>query len=172
LHYVYDWSGRNSVAAVVGPVNESVWEHLKLGYWALILFSSFEFKLFDRKVNNFFLAKLVGVVLLNLTILTIYYTYSALTPHNIIWLDISSYIIGVIICQWVAYRLYFTSEFVILKLPSLLLFVAIGVLFGYFTFHPPHKEIFKDERNGTYGVPLSSISHNSGKPILYQDQSL
>ena len=30
LHFVYQWSGKNSAVAVISSVNESVWEHMKL----------------------------------------------------------------------------------------------------------------------------------------------
>ena len=30
LHFLYEWSGENTLAALVSGVNESVWEHMKL----------------------------------------------------------------------------------------------------------------------------------------------
>jgi len=29
-HFFYDWSGQNIIVGMFCPVNESVWEHLKL----------------------------------------------------------------------------------------------------------------------------------------------
>ena len=43
LHYFYPWFGENRILGAFVPVNESVWEHLKLGYWGLLLFSIPEF---------------------------------------------------------------------------------------------------------------------------------
>ena len=49
LHYFYPWFGENRVLGAFVPVNESVWEHLKLGYWGLVLFSIPEyFKIKDK----------------------------------------------------------------------------------------------------------------------------
>ena len=36
LHFTYDWSNKSLIVALFSSVNESVWEHLKLGYWALV----------------------------------------------------------------------------------------------------------------------------------------
>lgn len=37
LHFCFDWSGRRRLLAVFAPVNESVWEHLKMAYWPLLV---------------------------------------------------------------------------------------------------------------------------------------
>jgi hypothetical protein len=30
LHFLFDWTDRNVATALFSPVNESIWEHLKL----------------------------------------------------------------------------------------------------------------------------------------------
>ena len=30
LHFAYEWSGNNNIVGLVTPVNESVWEHMKI----------------------------------------------------------------------------------------------------------------------------------------------
>ena len=50
-HYIYKWSEKSSLVALIAPVNESVWEHLKLGLWAVILFSFIEY-VFLRKIGS------------------------------------------------------------------------------------------------------------------------
>ena len=37
LHFVYDWSGGNQIAAAFSGVNESTWEHMKLLFFPLFL---------------------------------------------------------------------------------------------------------------------------------------
>jgi len=39
LHYIFTWTHESRVLGFFVPVNESVWEHLKLGYLSLVLFS-------------------------------------------------------------------------------------------------------------------------------------
>lgn len=33
-HFTYDWSNQIPIVGVISPVNESVWEYLKLGFWS------------------------------------------------------------------------------------------------------------------------------------------
>lgn len=40
-HFFYDWSGRNPLAALISPVNESIWEHMKLLFFPSLLWSLF-----------------------------------------------------------------------------------------------------------------------------------
>ena len=42
-HFLFEWSGRRPVMGIFAPVNESVWEHLKMGYWGMIVYSVGEY---------------------------------------------------------------------------------------------------------------------------------
>lgn len=152
LHYLYSWTGNSKIVGLFVPVNESVWEHLKLGYWSVVLFSIAEYLKIKNSINNYYFAKLIGVLAFEITILLIFYSYTFIAGKNIFLIDIFSYITGAIVCQ------YFTHKFFRLK-PflkffngiSLAAFIAIGVLFGVTTFYPPRVAIFKDTNTNTFG---------------------
>lgn len=38
LHFVYGLSGYWHPIGIIAAVNESVWEHLKLGFWPTVIF--------------------------------------------------------------------------------------------------------------------------------------
>lgn len=40
-HFLYDWSGRLPVVGLFAPVNESVWEHMKLLFFPMLLYALF-----------------------------------------------------------------------------------------------------------------------------------
>ena len=42
LHFVYSWTGNNSIIGLFAPVNESTWEHMKLLYFPMLLFCAAE----------------------------------------------------------------------------------------------------------------------------------
>ena len=47
LHFVYEWSGESLFVGIFSPINESVWEHLKLLFFPMsvwILIGYFIFK--------------------------------------------------------------------------------------------------------------------------------
>ena len=47
-HFFYEWSGNNFFVGMFSPVNESVWEHMKLAFFPMLLFS-FAANLFLKK---------------------------------------------------------------------------------------------------------------------------
>ena len=153
LHYLYSWSGNSKIVGFFVPVNESVWEHLKLGYWSVLLFSIPEYLQINNSVNNYYWAKLMGVLALELTILIIYYSYKIIVGENILVIDIFSYIMGAIISQYLTYKIFNLKPFSrYFKTISVALFIALGVLFGVTTYDPPHLPIFKDNNTNTYGI--------------------
>lgn len=41
-HFLYDWTGSNAIAGLFVPVNESVWEHMKLLFFPMLLYCALE----------------------------------------------------------------------------------------------------------------------------------
>ena len=153
LHYLFSWSDNSKIIGLFAPVNESVWEHLKLGYWSVVLFSFVEYFLIKHSVNNYFFSKAIGVLTLEITILIIYYGYTFIAGVNILWIDIGSYILGAIICQYLSYLFFMRKPFSkLVNRISLLAFIGIGVLFAVTTYYPRHAALFKDNNNNTYGI--------------------
>jgi len=153
LHYLYSWTGNSKIIGLFVPVNESVWEHLKLGYWSLVLFSFVEFSQIKYRVNNYYFAKLIGILSLETIIILIFYGYTFIIGKNILLIDILSYVIGAIVCQYLTYiflQLKPLSKFT--DKISLAAFIAVGILFGVTTYYPPHIAIFMDHTTKTYGI--------------------
>lgn len=153
LHFLFDWTDRSAIVGLITPVNESVWEHLKLGYWSVVLISLSEYFFIKPRIHNYFLAKTIGVLALELTIVLIYYGYTRILGRDIFWIDISSYVIGAVICQYFSYIFYKQREYAswINKL-SISIFIGLGILFAVTTYYPPRVSIFKDNNNNTYGI--------------------
>jgi len=105
LHFTFEWSGSQAVVGVFSAVNESVWEHLKLGFWPAVVFALIEFKYLKKATNNFLFAKTIGIYLIPVVIMVIFYSYSAIVGESILVIDILSFVIAVIVGQLVSYRL-------------------------------------------------------------------
>ena len=153
LHYAFAWSDGSRIIGLFAPVNESVWEHLKLGYWSVVLFSMVEFLFVNRSVNNYYLSKTMGVLTLEITIIIIFYGYTYIAGKDIFLIDIFSYMLGATLCQHITYIFLKGKPFPILvNRISLIIFISIGILFGLLTYNPPHLELFKDPNNKTFGI--------------------
>ncbi len=152
LHFTYTWSGDNAIVGVFSAVNESVWEHLKLGFWSLAAISLLDYW-YLRPRRNYWFAKAIGITVMQLFILGFFYTYSSIVGTEILWVDIVSYVIGCALCQWIAYTLLGKPE-----RPAVYCGLGIGliilqfVLLTTFTFYPPHLPLFQDKHSLVYGM--------------------
>lgn len=153
LHFLYSWTNESIIAGIFTPVNESVWEHLKLGYWSLVLFSIAEFIFIYRRIENFCVAKIMAILALEMTIVIIFYGYTFIVGKDIFWIDILSYFLGVVFCQYISYNIYKSKPFSdFTNRISLVTFILLAILFGILTFYPPHTSLFKDPISHSYGI--------------------
>lgn len=154
LHFVYNWSGKLVLAGALCPVNESVWEHLKLIYTPYFIWSIAEFFILKSDKNNLFTAKLFGSLSGMLTILFIYYTYTGAFGNESMVIDIISFFAGVAAAFLVSYTIIKNTKFRgnAVQAVSFVLLAALGVLFVIFTFSPPLIPLFEDPVTKTYGI--------------------
>jgi len=153
LHFAFEWSGRAIPIAPIAAVNESVWEHLKLGFWPALVYAGLEYSRFGRSANNFSLARTLGICLIPITIVALYYAYTAILGHGFLQVDIAIFVVAVIVGQLVSYRLLMASP-----LPERLnrfapiALAVLGILFVLFTFYTPQLALFRDSVTGGYGI--------------------
>lgn len=155
-HFFYEWSGQNMLVALVCPVNESTWEHMKLLYFPTILYTLY-FKFQCREYKNISAAMLLGNIMGLLSIPVFFYTYSGVYGRNVSWIDISIFFVSVVIVFYLAYHwiikqykkehpnccgiLYWRVE----NYQVLLIIISIllAVCFFIFTFYPPSWGLFQ-----------------------------
>ena len=53
LHFLFDLTGGNGVVALFSAVNESIWEHMKLIFYPMAVFSFAEYFAWGREVESF-----------------------------------------------------------------------------------------------------------------------
>lgn len=51
MHFIYDWSGKLVLVGIIAPVNESVWEHLKLTFLPTIFWWVFSYFILSKRDN-------------------------------------------------------------------------------------------------------------------------
>lgn len=145
LHFVWELSGQNNIVAIVGAVNESTWEHLKLLFFPFILFSIVEYLLYGKHSKCFFTVKARSVLLGMLTIVTAFYTYTGILGKNYLPLDIGTFILGVIVSYLYSYRHLSNSENTCSsysEIFSIFIIILLIIAFAVFTFNPPSLGIF------------------------------
>ena len=153
LHFAFEWSGSWTPLGAIAAVNESIWEHLKLGFWPALLYAALEYGRFGKSANNFLFAKTAGIYLIPVTIVVLYYAYTAILGHGLLPVDIAIFVVAVIVGQVVSYRLLTAPP-----LPAMLnrflpvALAVLAILFVLFTFYPPEFPLFRDSVTGGYGI--------------------
>ncbi len=148
MHFVYDLSGKMLVVGFFAPVNESVWEHLKLPFLPTILWWTISYFMLskDNKINlpKWFYSASTSLIICPLFIVSFHYTYSGAFGIESLILDISSLFIGIIIAQFFALHLYQYSKIKIYHyLIAILILLILIISFIAFTVNPPSIPLFR-----------------------------
>jgi hypothetical protein len=153
LHFTFELSGNQPVVGVFSAVNESVWEHLKLGFWPALLWALIEYRYIKKSTNNFFFAKTAGIYLIPIVIPILFYSYTAVLGESVLVIDILTFVVAVIVGQLASYKLltYRRLPHLLSKI-SLFALALLGVAFVLFTFYPPHLPLFRDPVTSGYGI--------------------
>ena len=151
LHFTYEWSNNNIIVGLFSPVNESIWEHLKLLYFPMILTAIVGY-VYDGKNNkNYICDKLIGIIISMIFTVVIFYTYSGVLGKIIDALNIILFFVAVILGQYTVLR-QITLKKQCNKKRALIILALIGGLFIFCTFNPPNIGIFEDPITGTFGI--------------------
>lgn len=154
FHFVYQWTGENKIIAAFVPVNESIWEHLKLAFYPMGIFAIIEYFIVKNKTNNYLEAKTIGIFVAIFFIVVAYFTYTGIIGAGIFFIDILIFILSIIIGEYVAYRLMIRKNESNEKTKILAIIILTFLLFGFilFTYYPPEVNLFRDFATGNYGI--------------------
>ena len=154
LHFLFDWSGQKAVVGLFSAVNESIWEHMKLLYYPMVLFALLQYGFWGREVEQFWCVKLAGLLFGLALIPVLYYTYTGALGIEAGWFNIVIFFIATAAVYWLESRLF--TRIPTWQLPSALcvsLILMIGAAFAVLTFVPPRRPLFADPVTGGYGIP-------------------
>lgn len=143
-HFIYEWSGGNTFIGIIAPINESVWEHLKLLFFPTVIYSLIEYFILKERPENYIAASSLGLFGGLLAIVAFYYTYTGILGYNVSVLDIISYFIGLFAMLLIKKRILRKKSFCskAAKYISLFFIILFAVLFGLWSFNPPSVAIF------------------------------
>lgn len=96
-HFVYEWSGGAFILGLFFPINESVWEHLKLLFFPSVLYFAAEYALTSPKPANYWQAVTRGIFAGMATIVVGFYTLSGISGKPLGFINILLYFVGVLV---------------------------------------------------------------------------
>ncbi len=153
LHFLYDWTNGSPAAALISAVNESTWEHMKLLFFPMLLFTLIQSRFFSERRDVWCIA-LRGILLGLVLVPVLFYTYNGVIGTSPDWVNIAVFFISAGAACLCEARLY-AKESLFCPHPRLAAAVlfSIALLFVLFTFVTPELGIFLDPVTGTYGIP-------------------
>lgn len=141
-HFVYDWSGQNHIAGFFFPVSESTWEHMKLCFFPMLLYSLFMICKLQDIQPCIISALPAGILTGTFAIPVLFYTYTGILGRNFLPLDIGVFMISVILAFTSVYRLTLSCKTEHFTGILWLAVAILGLCFVWFTYHTPEIAIF------------------------------
>jgi len=150
LHFTYKWSGNNPLIGSFSAINESVWEHLKLAFFPMLIIAAVEYYVLKNIVNNFIESKAIGIFSAISFIVIAFYTYTGILGTNFAVINILIFIVSIIIGELISYRLMKRKD-ERTKLSKILatgIIIFLFICFILFTHNPPEVNLFRDPLTG------------------------
>lgn len=152
-HFLYELIP-SVVTSIFFPVNESIWEHMKLLFTTILFYHFLEYiYLYLKKINinNYFIASFVSSLLSIPIYLIIFLPIYYAIGENMV---ITFIILFITICL-AEFIHYFITKYETIKyqfIISTILIIISYVIFGYLTYNPPKTDLFYDTVEEKYGI--------------------
>lgn len=145
-HFIYQWSGNCGIIGLIAPINESVWEHIKLSLFPTIMWWVLAYFLFKNKIeinkNRWFLAMLTSLISAIILMPSIYYLYNSGFNINNFIVDIILFLIVTILSQLMAWHVYIHARSTFPFWISITFALIIIMAFAVLSIHPLSLPIF------------------------------
>lgn len=158
LHFMYEWTNHNKVVSLFAAVNESTWEHIKIALTPIFIWTLYDGAVYGLN-PNYFVAKMLSILVIILLIPILFYGYKIFTKKSILAIDIPIFYVAIITsCLVFKYIINIkTLPFFYIYLSVVLLFIIFG-FYMVLTLQPIKNFLFKDPITKKYG--LKGHSHH------------
>lgn len=153
FHFAYSLSD-NFIFSLIFPVNESIFEHVKL------IFSSYMFSYLilmkyykDNTINNNYLFSNLISFLVCIGFYFIIWLPLYFNGIESMWFTISWLFVSIIISQIIVYNFHNKKVNTDYNKISLVFIILLFVMFAFLTYKPIHNPIFIDPQTKSYGIP-------------------
>lgn len=153
FHFLYDFSGELFIVGLFAPVNESVFEHIKMVVLPIFLWWSlyYLFQKDDLNADVWFTSALLSMLTAIITIPVLYYFYTEAFGVESLLIDILILLVAVTAGQLLGLHYYKYGKGVNYLIP-LSAMVLIILLFAFLTVFTPRLPIFQDSIDGSFGI--------------------
>ncbi len=154
FHFMYQFKP-NFLTAIFFPINESIWEHLKLFITPALIAFIVEMLIMKKQricIQNNYLALLTEIAISIGTFLTIFLPFYFKMGENIFF-TITVMIASIIFSKYLGYLLVKEKNELILNYLALIILFIVIIINIIFTFHPLNNYLFVDPITNQKGLP-------------------
>ncbi len=152
-HFMYKWFPC-FITSVFFPVNESVWEHMKIIFTCSLIIGLIEY--FILKIKHIEYENIIIntpiISILGITVyLVLYYSITSFIKESML-LNIALLLIVYIIMQLISYYILSSEHIKYEKAIGISITISCILLFGYLTYYPIKDKLFLDTEKNAYGI--------------------
>lgn len=152
-HFIYPIFP-NPVTSIFFPVNESIWEHMKLITVPIILASVIEYilyKVLEIPYNNFILSIGISSIFGIMFYLILYLPIIAIFKHNFI-IAVTILLLTFIFSEFISFLVINNDKVKYSNLIGFLLIIINITVFAILTYNPPKNYLFYDTQTKSYDI--------------------
>lgn len=152
-HFLYEWFP-NPVFSIFFPVNESIWEHMKMLYTTILIYGIIEYfilKIFRTHYNNYFISLFLKSIISIPIYLAIYLPLYYNLGENM-FINFTILILTIGLVNYIGYKIQKSDIIKYQKLISVIGIIITYIIFGILTYKTPHNELFFDTDKEKYGI--------------------
>lgn len=152
-HFMYNLSP-NIIFSFIFPVNESIWEHMKILFTSILMYGLIDKYLLDKnhiKYNNFSFQLYFTAISSIPLYLVLYIPIYKLLGEKLI-ISILLLLIVYIIEEYISYNILKEKKLKVLNLLAVPIILSTYIFFIYLTYNPPHTYIFYDTQENKYSI--------------------
>ena len=152
LHFLYDLIP-SFITSIFLPVNESIWEHMKILFGSIILSGVIQ-KIIaiikNEKINNICFSNFIAAIFSIPVFLILFLPVYSIIGENMI-ITIIIMFITIILSEILSYKIINMNDFK-LENKTIIFVIIVYIIFGILTYNPIKIDLFKDSTNNTYGI--------------------
>lgn len=152
LHFLYE-KFPNFITSILAPVNQSIWEHMKILFGSILLSGVIQkIIVLTKKIktNNICFSNFVGAITSIPIFLIIFLPIYYIIGENII-ITIIIMFMTITISEIISYIIMNKKDFKLEK-KTIFLVIIIYIIFTILTYYPLKIDLFIDPKTSTYGI--------------------
>jgi len=154
-HFLYDWFP-NPLFSILFPVNESIWEHMKMIYTTILLYGIIEYFILknikiekENFIISIFLKSIIAIPIYLGIYLPLYYSFG----ENM-FITFTVLFLVILFVNYIGYKIQISKEIPYQKYIGIFGIIIVYIIMGTLTYYPLHNELFLDKQENKYGINI------------------